>query len=453
MGRTSRWKWLQEEEDLLINLHEKYPLQIVLKIYNIEAQKLGLPNRNDTGITVKAKRLKLKAQQGSEVFTTAKLAKLLDVRSDSRVKKWLKEGLKTINYCVNGEIKYRFVNRENFKRFAVENPSLMWGIGYKNLNKFLKDSKLTKDILSFTKQPTIGRPMTIVRINADSHEESVFRSAQAAGVAFDVNKTLVLKNLSKESLSLKKYAFVRLDYPVWWVPLKLRSEFNQAAGEVLYHLYQELMLIEGYSKLTVAIIAVRMAVSITLSAFKSRERLKNYYQKLISLEILLEAKQKSILKKLHYYHYIDRIENIRAKISGIVKFKLSNLFTNVYRERASLMLPEFINEFIYYIGQNYFKREALPLYYQPTNKLENADFWSYIQCAAESFVYRSEKKKYPLCYLLALNFIKKNPPLYQFDLEEEFIDVECDVVSSDEPIQVLGKNQDEPVKRVKFIRC
>lgn len=451
MGRTT--KWLQEEENLLINLHEKYPLQIVLEFYNIEAQKLGLPYRNNTGITVKAKRLKLKAQQGSEIVTTAKLGRLLDVRSDSRIQKWFKKGLKTINYCVNGEIKYRFISRENFKRFAVENPSSMWGIGYKNLNKFIKDSKLTKDILSFTKQPTIGRPMTIVRINADSYEEAVFRSAQAAGVAFNVNKTSVLRNLNKESLGLEKYAFVRLDYPVWWIPLNFRKEFNQAAGEVLYHLYQELMLIEGYSKLTVAIIAARMAVSITLSAFKSRERLKNYHQKLISLEILLEAKQKSTLKQLYYYRYVDRVENIRAKISGIVKFKVINLFTSVYRERAQLMLPEFINEFIYYIGQNYFKREALPLYYQPTNKLETADFWSYIQSAAEAYVYRSEEKKYPLCYLLALNFIKKNPPFYQFDLEEEFVDIECGVVNSDEPIQTFGKKQNEPVKRVKFSRC
>lgn len=155
MGVAS--KWTEAEIELLTSLFEKYPLAIILQIYHIEAEKLGLPYRNKEGVKIKSVRLGLRAHQSNEVVTTRKLARILDIRCDSRVRRWLKEGLKTIDYFVNGEIKFRFITRDNFKRFAVENPSLMWGISYKNLNKVLKDSKLTKDILSFTKQPTIGR--------------------------------------------------------------------------------------------------------------------------------------------------------------------------------------------------------------------------------------------------------------------------------------------------------
>lgn len=445
-------KWSQEEIDLLTELHTKYPLQVVLEIYNSEAKLRGLRSRNKTGITVKAQRLKFRSQSGTEMFCIRKLSRMLDIRSDSRLKRWFSKGLDSTVICNAEVFSFRFVSREDFKQFAIKNPSEMWGISYKNLNSVIQDSKLSKDILSFVKQPTIGRPMTVVRINADKHDEAVFRSAKAASVAFDVNKSFVLRNLNTNYLGLKKYAFVRLDYPVWWVPLEFRKEFNQVAGEVLYHLYQELMLIEGYTKLTVSIIAVRMAVTITLSAFKSRERAKDYHQKLISLNILINAKTQSILKKLNYYHYVDRIENIRSRIHGIIKFKVAWLFDKTYKDKASMMLDEFCNEFMYYVGQKYFIREALPLNYEPTNKLEKADYWSYIESACNKYVYVTECKKYNLCFLLALNFIKKNPSLYDFDLEQEILNIEHKVIS-DEPIKELGKKQSPQTNRIKFKRC
>lgn len=382
-----RQKWGEEELEHLKKLIGKYPKGILIKKHQDYLKKTKKLPRTDNAILIKAKRL---AQaQGTTLdpdqnyWTLTKLSDLLGVNYD-RVRNWYRRRILSVINFGGNEIR---ITRKNFKQFAAQYPEELGGIEPKRLRATVKDSALVKGILVATNYaPKQGRKMTIVRLDTgdvfDSARQAACTLAPLMRCSEQAAKSSILRVSKRESPMRNGMDFFQLDYPLFWVPHEMRSEFNYLAGKVLHSLFLDICQVVGYKKQSCLTVAARLAIEITLLSF----RMKNAYEKYnnpkkeLSREAIADFYEIKFKEKLFYVYNLQP-GLILKKISFIIQKRLSRqLFASAKGDRV--LYEEYAQEFVNYYIQSqtkqYFKKQFLPKNYSPQTKLERADLWAYI---------------------------------------------------------------------------
>ena len=400
--------WLNEEISQLKSMIGHKPLQMILEEWGAIALKNGWPKRTDTSIKVKFKRLDVEYKSFKSSYdnwSIFDLAKKLDVPHD-RIQKWEELGLIVKRYSIdnvdNGRAHKTAISQVSLRNFAVSRPDQMWGIDPKKLTKFIGDSKLAHEIAAVAVQPTSGRAMVVIRL--DNGE--VYPSARNAAAALDITKTLVLKSCQKDNPCRNGMNFARIDYPVYWVPCACREEFNRLSGECLYHMYLETQKIDGFKKTTYLIVSTRMAVQISLFAFRRNIREASENKELTAKDAIAKYWQERHIDLLNKH---VRVENTLSHkiIQKRVMSKAYSMFTSAYKDEAkrNMHLETFANDFIGKQMEFYFNKMCLPKHYKPINKLEYADIYGFIDGSVTAYVYEKQAFLITLC---ARYYIKKN---------------------------------------------
>jgi hypothetical protein len=413
--RMSR-AWSPEEDELLRGMLTKVHAKQLVKIWNnIKPDKA--PERGTSAIFIRIKRLGL-SRRCDSVWTSYDLGRKLGICVD-RVQKWVDRAwLSTDNYGYDGKRYHlKLISKTYFKDFAVRHPEELWGIGYQKLKLFL-GVQLAREISELAVQPTTGRTMVIVRLGTDE----VYRSARDAAAVFDISKSTILRNLERDKEIKRVGHFVRLDYPLFWVPSEYRDDFNNLCGQILLKIFCELSSISGYKKTACIVVAVRQSVVIALTAFKKNLKLIEQGEKIATTEAIAEYWYTRFAEKLK--HHVNLCsESSRARIRNTLKSITFDLFKNTYKEKALDYFDNFVCDFIYYCTTTYLNKSALPLYFKAQSKLEHADLWTHIEMSCHARLWINDKdkrqKKMSLAVIRALCFLKKNPYFYSFN--EEYI--------------------------------
>ncbi len=293
--------WSIEELDKLRSLIGVKPLQQIKQEWNELAKKNLWGDRTDDALQVKlcheARKLGKSRKATANNWSMTDLAKLLDIPVD-RIRNWYRLGIDRKNYSFDGDRYHKTaISRKELKRFATAHPEEFWGIAQVKLSKIFNDSSLAKAIALSVEQPTVGRPITVIRLDTGD----VYCSAKSAATALNLGasgKNNILKQLKRETPNRLGMEFARIDYPLYWVPLAVRAEFNMIAGKVFYEIYLQLRDLDGYSKLSCQIVAGRIAVQITLFTFRRnlKEQVKGV--ELSSKKVVANFWQTRILKNL-----------------------------------------------------------------------------------------------------------------------------------------------------------
>ena len=409
--RSDAQVWSNEEIDYLRSLIGKKQLVQIKATWNDIAKRKGWSERSHIALEVIFTRLCRKV--GTSRRTTADnwsnkdLARLLDIPVD-RIEVWIEKGLTLAVKAKNAHFK-NAIARRDLKKFALSNPDLFWGIDKTKLSKALGDSKLAKYIHETVRQPTVGRPMTIVRLDTGE----VYRSAKNAATVLNLGaagKTAILNQLKRDTPMRNGMEFARIDYPLYWVPLVARAEFNMLAGKIFYEIYLQLRSLDGYSKTSCQIVAERMAVQITLFVFRRniKEELKG--ESLTPKQAMIDFWQSYILNNLHKFTTLTK-QQMWQKIVGVIKGNAYKTFFILLPNATSKQLQLYLEEYAYYFiekqTKTYFKREYLPTGYRPTSVLETADLFHYIYQSVYARVEIKENCFEPLVKLNAWQYIKK----------------------------------------------
>lgn len=396
--------WSKEEVDYLQSLIGKKQETQITRSWNAIAKKRGWPTRSAESIRVKLGRICTSLKQSRiakyDNWTMYELSRQLDVPND-RVRQWHRQGLKR-ERCSRATTAIRKVD---LAMFAALHPEEFWGIDPKYLGKVLGDTKLAKYIERTVEQPTVGRPMTVVRLDTGD----IYRSAKQAACQLNIGKHVVLDVCGRDTPARNGMDFARLDYPIYWVPWAVREEFNELAGKLLYELYLELKDLGGYKKTSVLIVAGRMAVQIALTAFRRRHREARAGADLTPEEELAEYWKQYFLKNLKLFLTLDQQQSWRQVLSRSkgVAYKIFQTYlpTSTQRE-LSLYLEEYGLYYIEKATQYFFRNSYLPKNYNPSSPLEVADFFAFMYSATVANVYVG-LRIIKLAILLAIRYIEQ----------------------------------------------
>ena len=409
--RSNAEVWSDDEIAYLRSLIGKKQLVQIKSDWNNVAKRKGWSRRSPTSLEVMFTRLCRKVgitrRTVSDNWCNRDLARLLDIPVD-RVEVWIEKGLNLSVKAKNKHFK-NAISRRDLKKFASSHPDLFWGIDKSKLSKALGDSKLAGYIHSSVKQPTVGRPMTIIRLDTGE----VYRSAKNAALTLNLGtagKNNILKQLQRETPMRNGMEFARIDYPLYWVPLASRTEFNQLAGKIFYEIYLTLCKLNGYSKLSCQIVAGRMAVQMTLFIFRRNIKQQLKGTELTPKQVLVEFWQSYILKNLGDFIVLSK-QQMWKRIVGVIKWVVYNTFAVLLPISTPKQLQLYVEEYAYYYLQkqteNYFKSQYLPIGYKPTNHLETADLFNYIYSSIFAKIELRENCFEMLVRVNAWNYIKK----------------------------------------------
>ncbi len=409
--RSNADLWSDDEIDYLRNLIGKKQLVQIKQSWNNVAKRNGWSKRSHTSLEVMFTRLCRKVgisrRTTADNWSNKDLARLLDIPVD-RIEVWIEKGLVLAIKAKNQHFK-NAIARHDLKKFAASHPDLFWGIDKTKLSKVLGDSKLAGYIHQSVKQPTVGRPMTIIRLDTGD----VYRSAKNAALTLNLGaagKNNILRQLQRETPCRNGMEFARIDYPLYWVPLVARAEFNLFAGKIFYEIYKQLRELDGYSKLTCQIVAGRMAVQITLFIFRRNIKQQLKGTELTPKQVLVEFWQSYLLKSLGDFLVLTK-QQMWKRIVGVIKWAVYNTFAVLLPNSTSKQLQLYVEEYAYYYiekqTKNYFKREYLPIGYKPTNHLETADLFNYIYSSIFAKVEIKENCFQMLARVNAWQYIQK----------------------------------------------
>jgi len=381
-------KWTEAEIELLKSWVGKKHLQQIIEEWNAVAKKNGWCLRGANGLKVKATRLfKSKTiRPDKDNWSMATVARRLEINPD-RIQKWIELGLKVsqFSYDEGNRPHITCISRRNLKKFALSTPEQFWGIDPKRLSKILNDSAASKAITTATAQPTVGRAITVVRLDTGD----VFKSARSAAVEFSIEEKntreksirILILNCCKRDTPLRNGTdWAQLDYPVYWVPIAIREEFNQLAGKALYELYLQLRSLNGYSKTSCLVVAARIAVQITLWAYRRniREKLKN--KELTPKQIIIEYWQERWINSVKEFLALSPQQGWRRIVGSLKRrvYKTFAYFLGYDRGTIDLHLEEFALFWMEKQTKRYLEKSCLPTDYQAKTVLEQADLFAFI---------------------------------------------------------------------------
>lgn len=437
-NRSGMDPWSEHELQLLQQWMGKKPLQQIIDEWNSIAVKKGWVERTATAIKVKFKRVARSCGKGARAtddnWSMRDLARLLDIPTD-RIRCWCRRGLKRQDYSLSPDKIGRpahycrphktAIASSDLRWFAFGHPEEFWGIDLKRLTKVLGDSSLAKHIHSSIEQPTVGRAITVIRLDTGD----VYRSTFEAATTLNIHKHIIRKVCQRDTPARNGMDFARIDYPVYWVPLAIRNEFNQLAGKLFYELYLELKDKAGYQKTSVQIVAGRMAVQICLMTFRKRMRQQELGEEQSPKEVIAAYWQQKFIDNINLFLSLDRQQGWQ-KLQGTIKAIAYKTFLHMLPASTSKQLQLHMEEYaLHYIEKAtkyFFSRSYLPKNYRPTNKLETADLFTFMYSLIFANIDLGEKGFIFLCRLWAMNWIQKHvyKPERSLDLSGAGIDEE-----------------------------
>ncbi len=406
--------WSEPELELLKSWIGVKPLQQVLQDWNSIARERGWPERSNNGIHIKFSRSARLPGGSRSVKTTqdnlsmCDLAKSLDIPND-RIRKWVRLGLTRQEYghAADNRPHKTAIARSNLREFAASHPEEFWGIDPKKLSKALGDPKLARKIHKTVDQPTVGRPITVIRLD----DGEVYKSAKHASATVSIPKHVILHVCKRETPARGGSDWCQLDYPVFWVPLSVREEFNFLAGKLLYEIYIQFQKLDGFTKLCCVVVAARIAVQITLATFRKRDRQVINGEKLTPKEIIADFYQKRILEQMTMFLGLDQRQGWQ-RIVGKIKYMAYSTFRSMLPKDTSAQIQAYLEEFAMQWIQDYskyfLKNSYLPTGYKVNNKLEIADFYTSAYASPYATIDLGEKGKLLLLRVKAYRYILKH---------------------------------------------
>ena len=387
--------WSDEETKLLIEWIQRLPVHKIYQDWNTAAKKRGWKLRPYHQILNKAQRLaktepKLKGcyvenrSVGKKRIHVLKdnwalqdLKRILGIRRYGRVLRWVhKKGLEYQDLS-GSHNKYYAVSRKALRKFASQHPEEFWGIRQRDLRKVLP--KKLADLLykiNRERQPTNGRGIPVVRLDTGD----VYRSGTAAATALKLCTSRLIECAKSDATMPNGMDFYRFDYPTYWVPPDVKEEFNLVAGKVLYTLYLDICNVTGYQKQSCLLVAARLAIQTTLTAFRSREKKQALNKEVEPIEVITEFWRGVFFNKLTYVYQISP-SHLLNKINYIISkriFKNCYAIANGDRELAKEYANDFCNYYIQKEIAKFYKYSYLPVNYTPRDKLQHADLWANI---------------------------------------------------------------------------
>ena len=411
--------WTDDEDNKLRELSRKLHITQIVSIWNQLANENKWCERSRYSISSRLIKLKLNCIASEDNFLPNRLAKILEINATS-VRTWLSEGkLKSENYSHTKQThenftkeynQIRLISKQSFKEFVITHPYELWDIGEKNLSKLI-DRKLAKEVaeIADTNKQIKKVKMTIVRLSVDGYEPKVFPSINQAFLNVNSSIAAISRNLNRDTPTQKDGHFVKLDYPVYLVPLKYRDDFNQLAGKLLIRIFDDLSKIEGYRKTICIVVAVRQAVQIALMTFRREHRLlldnKTFDDKESYSEYWIEK-----FYSLYNFHANARdSQKSISKIKSTLKFFVYPMFMTNYKSKADYHFDEYSINLIAKWSNTYYSRSVLPYNYKPQSRFEYGDIFTYVNGLAMATVTLPDKSQFKLAKLEAFAYFKKHP--------------------------------------------
>lgn len=443
-SRVGAQEWKKEEDVFLLSLVGKYQRLQIIEMWNDIATENGWPTRTEESVKIHYDRLcqkfKISRKSPTDNWTLRELARRLDIPPD-RVERWIELGLK---YKTVGKFsRLMSISRKNFKAFAVAQPGQMWGIELNKLRQTLGDRQLAKEIYAVAEQPTVGRAIVVVRLD----KAEVYRSARNAACTLKPEgwqgmKASILKTCKKDTPMRNGMDFVQLDYPVFWVPMACREEFNQIAGKLLFEIHSELKPLPGYRKTTCTIVSARLAVQITLIIFRRRLKDANEGNQSWDVDSLSEFWKKFFLAKIKKYATINSSRAFPALFSIVRNhaYNFKELILSKETNKIQLFLDDFVSTFIEESMQYYYKTSYLPRYYQPTDRIGIADLYAFIEGAFRIKIKLGDKTT-RLGFVKLLRYCKKMLAPFEenYDLSGTGSNLETAIATNQDSTHLLDK--------------
>jgi hypothetical protein len=396
--------WSKAEENLLAKWIQIKPTHLIYKDWNVVAAQQGWKERPYEQIVSKAVRLvksdpRLKdnwvagrnpehprIHVTKDNWSLQDLKRILGIRRYGRVLRWVhKKGLEYVDVS-SPQKQYYAISRKALRKFASKHPEEFWGITQRNLRKVLPKplaDKLFK--LNRERQPTNGRAIPVIRLDTGD----VYRSGTAAATALKLNVSMVIDSAKTDKQHPNGMDFFRFDYPTYWVPPDVVQEFNFVAGKILYQLYLEICAVTGYKKQSCLLVAARLAIKITLTAFRSSEKYKALGQCPDPVEEIANFWQDIMLKKLIYVFNLQQ-GVILQKIIHIIKkrvFKNCIAIAKGDKLLADDYAQDFVNFYIQKEIAKYYRESYLPINYMTKDKLQYADLWAHIYHSLNLYIW------------------------------------------------------------------
>jgi len=265
---------MDEQLELLASWIGKKASKQIIEDFHWECIQRGWTIRTDTAVDVKLGRLAIKLKKSlqakSDNWSMRQLERMFDIPVD-RIRNWVRQGLPCRKYARN----LSGISKEDLRQFAKQHPEKFWGIEPKYLQPIL--GTVTASAISKIPQQTMGVTIPVIRLDTGE----VIKSARAAAIQLigsndqadtDRVKASILRSchqLTPTKTEGKKVQWYQLVYPMWWVQLSLRKEFEQQAGRLFFAAYRELKKLPGVSKTQAMGTAHRLAGDVSKICYQS----------------------------------------------------------------------------------------------------------------------------------------------------------------------------------------
>ena len=410
--RVGAAEWTKEENIELLSLVGEFQRLQIISTWNEIAKEKGFPERSGESVKIQldrlARRYGFKRKAVMDNWTLRELSRQLDLQSD-RVERWIELGLEAQK--IGSYARLLAITQKALKTFAVNRPEEMWGIDPKKLGKTIGDLKLAREICEIAGQPTQGRAITVIRLDTGD----VYRSARSAACVLAPNgwgamKSTILATCKRDTPMRNGMDWARIDYPVYWVPLAFRDEFNQVAGRLLYQIHGELKEVSGYQKTSCIIVAGRLAVQITLIIFRRRFKDSTLGVESRSIPELADFWRERFLGYINKYTGLGAVKGWNLLLSRI-KSASYRYMAYLTRESDHLTLAQHAEDFaVHFIndGIRYFQQKSyVPYNYKPQTILEVADLYAYIEGGFWAQIELGKGAKHPLGHVKMIAYYRK----------------------------------------------
>ena len=389
--------WSAEENNRLIKLIGKQPVRAIIRDWNVCATKKKWAQRTEGAVQSQITRLCKKHELTSvctrDEFNQATLANLLDIKVD-RVKAWVAAGLiaKSLNGNVGKKSNKTAISKSDLEDFVSIRPEMFYGINPSYLRRVINNKSVVDKIIKTTNtQLPRKRDYTIVRLD----EPAVYENSEQAAIAAQITRQSIRYNLERGETMVSGMEWARLEYALFIVPSAIRNEFNYHAGWILIEIYQDLKRIDGFSKRSVLSTANRIAVQVTIMAFKRNHKEVIKGISLTPKKDICEFWKDKIITNIQRFY--NRTENNCFNwILSAIKKKVEHIIKN------RIELEEFALDTINELSRYFLNKSFLPNGYQPRTALEKADYYSTILSSSMATIEVRPDKKISVTILKAL---------------------------------------------------
>ncbi len=389
--------WTEEENNRLLKLINKVPVRVIARDWNDYAIKKGWKERTENAvqdqITKLCRKHKLTSVCTKDEFKMTTLAKLLDIRVD-RVRSWVRGGL--VAKSINGNIGLRWnsvaISKSDLEDFANKRPDAFYGINPSFLRRVINNKSVVDKIIERTNtQLPSKRDYAIIRLD----EPAIYKNCEEAAQTVGMTRQGIRHNLEHGETMINGMEWARLEYALFIVPSAIRNEFNYHAGWILIEIYQDLKRIDGFSKRSVLPTANRIAVQVTIMAFKKNHRETTKGIPLTPKKDICEFWKDKILENIQRFY--KRTEN---SCFNYILSTIKNKVEHIIRDKVEL--EEFALDTINELSKYFLNKSFLPNKYQPKTALERADYYSAIFGSSMATIDVSPEKRMSIIILKAL---------------------------------------------------